>query len=62
MQPVDEQELAELFRDIEQRSRVPAPALDLGERTTSFREIDAGFDAEDVHVIPQVISTGDVIE
>lgn len=46
MQPVDEQELAELFRDIEQRSRIPAPNLDLEQRRSSFAEIDGGFDAD----------------
>ena len=46
MQPIDEQELAEIFRDIERLSRQPSAVLDQAERRTSFDEIDGGLDMD----------------
>ena len=57
-----QQEALEIFRDIvgmrtaEGHAMVPAMAEYLAQRF-----LDAGFDAEDVHVIPQVISTGEEV-
>jgi len=46
MQPIDEQELADIFRDIERLSRETVPALELAERRTSFAEIDPGYERD----------------
>ena len=57
-----QQEALEIFRDIiamrtaEGHAMVPVMAEYLAQRF-----LDAGFDAEDVHVIPQVISTGEEV-
>jgi formate dehydrogenase major subunit len=46
LQPIDEAELAEIFRGIETHSKETVSALPLAERRTSFAEIDPGFDKE----------------
>jgi formate dehydrogenase major subunit len=45
-QPLDEEELAEVFRDIESQPRIPTPRLPPAERLSSFAEVDAGLSAE----------------
>ncbi|MCP4205305.1 MAG: FAD-dependent oxidoreductase, partial [bacterium] len=45
-QPIDDEELAEVFRDIERQPQIPTPELPPAERLTSFAEIDAGLSAE----------------
>jgi ferredoxin len=44
--PLDDTELAEVFRDIESQSQIPTPHLPPEERLGSFAEIDAGLSAE----------------
>jgi formate dehydrogenase major subunit len=46
MRPIDDGELAEIFRDIERNSQVTVSALPPGVRRTSFTEIDPGYDSE----------------
>jgi formate dehydrogenase major subunit len=45
-QPLDDEELAEVFRDIERQTQIATPHLPPGERLDSFAEIDAGLSAE----------------
>ncbi|MCG6925388.1 MAG: FAD-dependent oxidoreductase [Acidobacteria bacterium] len=44
LRPIDDEEQAALFRNIEQAERVPTPTLDLERRLGSFEEIDLGLD------------------
>ena len=46
MRPIDEQELAEIFRDIEEHSQETVRSLDLEVRRTSFTEIDSGYETD----------------
>jgi formate dehydrogenase major subunit len=46
MRRLDEKELAEFFRDIEQSARTPMPELPPEERVRSFAEVELGFSAE----------------
>ena len=45
-QPLDDAELAEIFRDIESQPQVATPRLPAEDRLASFAEIDAGLSAE----------------
>jgi formate dehydrogenase major subunit len=44
--PFDEEELAEVFRDIERQPQLSTPQLEPAERLSSFAEVDAGLSAE----------------
>jgi len=46
LRPVDDEEQAAIFREIEKAERVPTPTLGLEERVDSFEEIDRGLDDE----------------
>jgi formate dehydrogenase major subunit len=46
LRPVDDEEQAAIFREIEKAERVPTPTLGLEERVGSFEEIDRGLDDE----------------
>jgi formate dehydrogenase major subunit len=46
MTRMDEQELAEFFRQIEQTPRTPMPELPVAERVSNFREVEQGFSDE----------------
>jgi formate dehydrogenase major subunit len=46
MRRLDENELAEFFRDIEGSARTPMPELPPGERVRGFAEVELGFSAE----------------
>ena len=46
MKPMDDEERAAIFREIEQSSRVATPTLDLDRRRTSFDEVDLGLGDE----------------
>jgi len=46
MKPIDDDERAAIFREIEQSSRVATPALDIDRRRTSFDEVDLGLGDE----------------
>jgi formate dehydrogenase major subunit len=46
MKPMDDDERAALFRDIELSARVSTPTLDMEERRTSFQEVDFGLGDE----------------
>lgn len=46
MQPIDQQELADIFRNIEEHSQEKVTDLELEERRASFSEIDPGYDKE----------------
>ena len=46
MQPIDEQELADIFRGIEEHSQEEVSGLEMGERRASFSEIDPGYDKD----------------
>ncbi len=43
LRPVDDEEQAAIFRDIEKAERVPTPTLDMEQRLGSFDEIDQGL-------------------
>lgn len=45
-EPIDDQELAEVFRDIERQPQIRTPELPPAERLDSFAEIDAGLSTE----------------
>ena len=44
--PVDDEEQAAIFRDIEKAERVPTPTLGMEQRLSSFEEIDQGLGDE----------------
>jgi ferredoxin len=46
LRPIDDEEQAAVFREIEQAERVPTPTLDMERRLSSFDEIDQGLDAD----------------
>ncbi len=46
LRPVDDEEQAAIFREIEKAERVRTPTLGLEQRLTSFDEIDRGLDAD----------------
>jgi formate dehydrogenase major subunit len=46
LRPMDEEEQAAIFRQIEQAERVPTPTLDMERRLSSFEEIDQGLGDE----------------
>ncbi|MGD8896306.1 MAG: FAD-dependent oxidoreductase, partial [Acidobacteriota bacterium] len=46
LRPVDDEEQAAIFRDIEQAERVPTPTLGMEQRLSSFEEIDQGLGDE----------------
>jgi len=46
LRPMDDEEQAAIFRQIEQAERVPTPTLDLETRLATFEEIDQGLDEE----------------
>jgi formate dehydrogenase major subunit len=46
MKPMDDDERAALFRDIELSARVPTPTLDMERRRTTFEEVDLGLGDE----------------
>ena len=46
MKPMDDDERAAIFREIEQSSRVATPTLDVDRRRTSFDEVDLGLGDE----------------
>ena len=46
LRPVDDDELAAIFRDIEKSSRVPMPEIDLERRLASFDEVELGLPVE----------------
>jgi formate dehydrogenase major subunit len=46
LRPIDDEEQAAIFRQIEQAERVPTPTLDLERRLDSFEEIDQGLDPD----------------
>jgi formate dehydrogenase major subunit len=47
MQPVDDEERAEMFRAIEKAARVPSPEIEMDRRLASFDEIEAGLPPAD---------------
>jgi formate dehydrogenase major subunit len=47
LRPVDDEEQAAIFREIEKAERVPTPTLGRAERLGSFDEIDRGLGAEE---------------
>ena len=46
LRPIDDEEQAAIFRQIEQAERVPTPTLDLEQRLGTFAEIDQGLDED----------------
>lgn len=46
MTRMDEEELAEFFRQIEETPRTPMPELPVGQRTGNFEEVEQGFSEE----------------
>jgi formate dehydrogenase major subunit len=46
LRPVDDEEQAAIFRQIEQAERVPTPTLELELRMTTFDEVDRGLEDE----------------
>ncbi|MBZ5582988.1 MAG: FAD-dependent oxidoreductase [Acidobacteriia bacterium] len=47
MRPVDESELAAIFRSIEKAARTPMPSISMERRRTTFAEVETGLRAED---------------
>jgi formate dehydrogenase major subunit len=46
MEPIDDRELADIFRGIEEHSQEAVTGLGMADRRTSFVEIDPGYDGE----------------
>jgi formate dehydrogenase major subunit len=46
LKPMDDDERARLFRDIEQAARVRVPTIEMSRRRTSFEEVEAGLPQE----------------